>query len=229
MPQTKFVLGKALARGLRPIVAINKIDKADERHMEVLEEVFDLFVALDASSEQLDFPVLYGAAKQGWMMNEPDGARESLGPLLDKVLEHVPEPQVEEGPFQMLVTTIERNPFLGRILTGRIHSGSVKPGDAIHSIHHDGRIVEKGRVSKVLAFRGLERTPIDHGEAGDIVSIAGLETTTVADTIAVPQVTRRSTPSRSIPRPSASPSASMTVRWPAARATRCSPASSASG
>ena len=190
MPQTKFVLGKALARGLRPIVAINKIDKSDERHMEVLEEVFDLFIALDATPEQLDFPVLYGAAKQGWMMNEPDGARESLGPLLDKVMEHVPEPKVEEGPFQMLVTTIERNPFLGRILTGRIHSGSVKPGDAIHSIHHDGKIVEKGRVSKVLAFRGLERTPIDHGEAGDIVAIAGLEITTVADTIAVPQITR---------------------------------------
>ncbi|MHA6689189.1 translational GTPase TypA [Devosia sp. A449] len=190
MPQTKFVLGKALARGLRPIVAINKIDKSDERHMEVLEEVFDLFIALDATPEQLDFPVLYGAAKQGWMMNEPDGPRESLGPLLDKVMEHVPEPKVEEGPFQMLVTTIERNPFLGRILTGRIYSGSVKPGDAIHSIHHDGKIVEKGRVSKVLAFRGLERTPIDHGEAGDIVAIAGLEITTVADTIAVPQITR---------------------------------------
>ncbi|WIY52782.1 translational GTPase TypA [Devosia sp. YIM 151766] len=189
MPQTKFVLGKALARGLRPIVAINKIDKSDERHMDVLEEVFDLFIALDATPEQLDFPVLYGAAKQGWMMNEPDGARESLEPLLDKVLEHVPEPQVEAGPFQMLVTAIERNPFLGRVLTGRIHSGSVKPGDAIHAIHHDGKIIEKGRVSKVLAFRGLERTPIDRGEAGDIVSIAGLETATVADTIAVPQVT----------------------------------------
>ena len=189
MPQTKFVLGKALAQGLRPIVAINKIDKADERHLEVLEEVFDLFVALDASSEQLDFPVLYGAAKQGWMMNEPDGPRESLAPLLDKVIEHVPEPTVEEGPFRMLVTTIERNPFLGRILTGRISSGSVKPGDAIHALHHDGRVIEKGRVSKVLAFRGLERNPIERGDAGDIVAIAGLETTTVADTIAAPSVT----------------------------------------
>ncbi|HTN60856.1 MAG TPA: translational GTPase TypA [Devosia sp.] len=189
MPQTKFVLSKALARGLRPIVAINKIDKGDERHLEVLEEIFDLFIALEATPEQLDFPVLYGAAKQGWMMNEPDGKRESLGPLLDKVLEHVPEPKVEQGPFRMLVTTIERNPFLGRILTGRIFSGSVKPGDSIHSIHHDGKIVEKGRVSKVLAFRGLERTPIDHGEAGDIVAIAGLEITTVADTIAVPSIT----------------------------------------
>ncbi|KRA47921.1 translational GTPase TypA [Devosia sp. Root635] len=189
MPQTKFVLGKALAQGLRPIVAINKIDKADERHLEVLEEIFDLFIALDATPEQLDFPVLYGAAKLGWMANEPDGARESLAPLLDKVIEHVPEPKVETGPFRMLVTTIERNPFLGRILTGRIFSGSVKAGDAIHTLNREGKIVEKGRVSKVLAFRGLERNPIDIGEAGDIVAIAGLETTTVADTIAVPSVT----------------------------------------
>ena len=187
MPQTKFVLGKALAQGLRPIVAINKIDKSDERHLEVLEEIFDLFIALDATPEQLDFPVLYGAAKLGWMANEPDGARESLAPLLDKVLEHVPEPKVEEGPFRMLVTTIERNPFLGRILTGRIFSGSVKSGDAIHTLNREGKIVEKGRVSKVLAFRGLERNPIDEGVAGDIVAIAGLETTTVADTISVPQ------------------------------------------
>ena len=187
MPQTKFVLGKALAQGLRPIVAINKIDKSDERHLEVLEEIFDLFIALDATPEQLDFPVLYGAAKLGWMANEPDGARESLAPLLDKVIEHVPEPKIEEGPFRMLVTTIERNPFLGRILTGRIFSGSVKSGDAIHTLNREGKIVEKGRVSKVLAFRGLERNPIDEGVAGDIVAIAGLETTTVADTISVPQ------------------------------------------
>jgi len=189
MPQTKFVLSKALAQGLRPIVAINKIDKADERHLEVLEEIFDLFIALDATPEQLDFPVLYGAAKLGWMANEPDGARESLGPLLDKVIEHVPEPQVEEGPFRMLVTTIERNPFLGRILTGRIQSGSIKAGDAIHALSRDGKVVEKGRVSKVLAFRGLDRNPIEEGVAGDIVAIAGLETATVADTIAVPSVT----------------------------------------
>ncbi|WP_108396703.1 translational GTPase TypA [Devosia submarina] len=188
MPQTKFVLGKALAQGLRPIVAINKIDKSDERHLEVLEEIFDLFIALDATPEQLDFPVLYGAAKLGWMANEPDGARESLAPLLDKVIEHVPEPKVEEGPFRMLVTTIERNPFLGRILTGRIFSGSVKAGDAIHTLNREGKVVEKGRVSKVLAFRGLERNPIEEGVAGDIVAIAGLETTTVADTIAVPSV-----------------------------------------
>ena len=188
MPQTKFVLGKALSQGLRPIVAINKIDRPDERHLEVLEEIFDLFIALDATPEQLDFPVLYGAAKHGWMSADPAGPKDSLGPLLDKVIEYVPAPKVESGPFRMLVTTIERNPFLGRILTGRIFSGSVKAGDAIHSIGRDGKEVEKGRVSKVLAFRGLERTPVDSADAGDIVAIAGLETTTVADTLAIPSV-----------------------------------------
>jgi GTP-binding protein len=189
MPQTKFVLGKALAQGLRPIVAINKIDRPDERHLEVLEEIFDLFIALDATPEQLDFPVLYGAAKLGWMSDKPEGPKDSLAPLLDKVLEYVPEPKVEEGPFRMLVTTIERNPFLGRILTGRITSGTAKAGDPIHSLNRDGKVVEKGRISKVLAFRGLERTPIDVAEAGDIVAIAGLETSTVADTLTNPSVT----------------------------------------
>lgn len=189
MPQTKFVLSKALAKGLRPIVAINKIDKSDERHLEVLDEVFDLFVALDATSEQLDFPVLYGSAKQGWMAEDPSGPKETLAPLLDKVVAHVPEPEVEEGAFRMLVTTIERNPFLGRILTGRIAAGSVKANDPIHTLNREGKEVEKGRVSKVLAFRGLERTPIEVGEAGDIVAIAGLETSTVADTICAPSVT----------------------------------------
>ena len=196
MPQTKFVLSKALAQGLRPIVAINKIDRPDERHLEVLEEIFDLFIALDATPEQLDFPVLYGAAKQGWMSEKPEGPKETLAPLLDKVIEYVPEPKVEEGPFRMLVTTIERNPFLGRILTGRVFSGSVKAGDAIHALGRDGKVAEKGRVSKVLAFRGLERTPIDVADAGDIVAIAGLEDATVADTLAVPSVT---TPLPSLP------------------------------
>jgi GTP-binding protein len=189
MPQTKFVLGKALAQGLRPIVAINKIDRPDERHLEVLEEIFDLFISLDATSEQLDFPVLYGSGRNGWMAETPDGSRDDqMAPLLDKVVSYVPEPKVEEGPFRMLVTTIERNPFLGRVLTGRITSGSVKAGDAVHSLSRDGKEVEKGRISKVLAFRGLERTPIDSGEAGDIVAIAGLEETTVAHTITIPSV-----------------------------------------
>ncbi len=189
MPQTKFVLGKALAQGLRPIVAINKIDRPDERHLEVLEEIFDLFISLDATSEQLDFPVLYGSGRNGWMAETPDGSRDDqMAPLLDKVLSYVPEPTVEEGPFRMLVTTIERNPFLGRVLTGRITSGSVKATDAVHSLSRDGKEIEKGRISKVLAFRGLERTPIEVGEAGDIVAIAGLEETTVAHTITIPSV-----------------------------------------
>jgi GTP-binding protein len=188
MPQTKFVLGKALAQGLRPIVAINKIDRPDERHLEVLEEIFDLFIALDATPEQLDFPVLYGSGRNGWMADTPDGKRDDMGPLLDKVVSYVPEPKVEDGPFRMLVTTIERNPFLGRVLTGRITSGTVKSNDAVHSLSRDGKEVEKGRISKVLAFRGLERTPIDIGEAGDIVAIAGLEDTTVANTICAPAV-----------------------------------------
>jgi GTP-binding protein len=188
MPQTKFVLSKALARGLRPIVAINKIDRPDERHLEVLEEIFDLFIALDAKPEQLDFPTLYGSAKQGWMSAEPGGPKTDMAPLLDKVVEYVKEPAVEEGQFRMLVTTIERNPFLGRVLTGRIASGQVRAGDAVHALSRDGKEIEKGRVSKVLAFRGLERQPIDVGEAGDIVALAGLEDTTVAMTVCAPQV-----------------------------------------
>src|SRR5207248_1621869 len=123
MPQTKFVLSKALRRGIRPIVAINKIDRPDERHQQVLNEVFDLFAALDATEEQLDFPILYGSAKQGWMSSTPNGAHESTAPLFDLVLAHVPEPTIEEGPLRMLGTTLEANPYLGRILTGRITSG----------------------------------------------------------------------------------------------------------
>ncbi|MCF6325956.1 MAG: translational GTPase TypA [Devosiaceae bacterium] len=189
MPQTKFVLGKALALGLKPIVAINKIDKPDERHDEVLNEVFDLFVALDASEEQLDFPVLYGSAKNEWMAAEPEGPKDSVGPLLDQVLEHVKEPEVEEGPFRMLVTTIQRDAFLGRILTGRVYSGTIQATDAVHALDRDGNQLEKARVSKVLAFRGLERQPVEQGRAGDIISISGLEIATVADTICVPSIT----------------------------------------
>ena len=189
MPQTKFVLSKALKVGLRPIVAINKIDKPDARADEVLNEIFDLFGALDASHEQLDFPVLYGSAKQGWMADSPDGPQESIGPLLDLVLKHVPPPTVDEGPFRLLATTIESNPFLGRILTGRIRSGTVKPNMAVKSIGVDGRQVEVGRISQVLGFRGLERVPVESAEAGDIVALAGLTTTTVADTICDPSVT----------------------------------------
>ncbi|VAW19122.1 GTP-binding protein TypA/BipA [hydrothermal vent metagenome] len=190
MPQTKFVLGKALALGLRPIVAINKIDKPDERHDEVLNEVFDLFVALDASEDQLDFPVLYGSAKNGWMATEPSGPTDSVGPLLDKVLEHVKKPVVEEGPFRMLVTTIQRDAFLGRILTGLVLSGSIKATETVHALDRDSKEIEKARISKVLAFRGLERQPVEQGRAGDIISIAGLEKATVADTICALEVNK---------------------------------------
>jgi GTP-binding protein len=189
MPQTKFVLQKALRLGIRPIVAINKIDRPDERHVEVLNEIFDLFAALDASEEQLDFPVLYGSAKQGWMAAKPEGPKESTAPLLDLVLAHVPEPKTEEGPFRMLSTTLEANPYLGRILTGRITSGIVKPNMPIRALSRDGKVIEEGRISKVLAFRGLERQPIEEGQAGDIVAIAGLSIATVADTVAAPEVT----------------------------------------
>ena len=188
MPQTKFVLGKALALGLKPIVAINKIDKPDERHDEVLNEVFDLFVALDASEDQLDFPVLYGSAKNGWMAMNPEGPDNSVAPLLDTVLDHVSEPEVETGPFKMLVTTIQPDPFLGRILTGRVTSGEIRATQPVHALNRDGKVIEKARVSKVLAFRGLERQPVEQGRAGDIISIAGLAKATVADTLCVPEI-----------------------------------------
>ena len=183
MPQTKFVLAKALKIGLKPIVAINKIDKPEERHVEVVNEVFDLFAALDATDEQLDFPILYGSAKDGWMAPEPDGPRDNMEPLFEMIVNHVDAPQIEDGPFRMLVTTIDANPFLGRVLTGRVRSGSIKPNQPVKVLARDGSLVEQGRVSKVLAFRGVERQAIDVGEAGDIIAIAGLEKATVADTI----------------------------------------------
>ncbi|NBN65820.1 translational GTPase TypA [Microvirga tunisiensis] len=183
MPQTKFVLGKALKLGLKPIVAINKIDKPEQRAEEVLDEVFDLFAALDANEEQLDFPVVYGSAKQEWMATDPTGPAESMAPLFDLIISHVPAPSAEEGSFRMLATTIESNPFLGRILTGRIVAGEAVPNMPIKALSRDGRVVESGRISKVLAFRGLERQPIEKGEAGDIVAIAGLQEATVADTL----------------------------------------------
>lgn len=188
MPQTKFVLGKALGLGLRPIVAINKIDKPESRADEVLDEAFDLFAALDANEDQLDFPTLYGSAKEGWMAGSPDGPKDSMAPLFDMVLEHVPEPATETGPFRMLVTTIGSDPFLGQILTGRIMSGTVKPNQTVRSLSRDGTVVENGRISRVLAFRGLERVPADEAVAGDIVALAGLQKSTVADTICEPGV-----------------------------------------
>ncbi len=190
MPQTKFVTGKALALGLRPIVVVNKIDRPDERIQEVLDEVFDLFVSLDASDEQLDFPVLYASGRNGYA-NEDASLREgTLTPLFQKIVDHVPAPEADfDRPFKFLVTLLDRDNFLGRILTGKVQSGTVKVNSPIHALDNDGKVVEVGRASKLLAFQGLERVPVDEARAGDIVSIAGLAVATVSNTIADPSVT----------------------------------------
>ena len=190
MPQTKFVTGKALALGLKPIVVVNKIDRPDARASEVLDEVFDLFVLLEASDEQLDFPVLYASGRNGYA-GETDDVREgNLSPLFDQIVSHVPAPSADpDGPFKFLVTLLDRDNFLGRILTGLVFSGSIKTNAPIHALSPEGKIVETGRASRIMAFRGLERVPVDTAEAGDIISIAGLTTATVADTIADPSVT----------------------------------------
>ena len=183
MPQTKFVVGKALKVGLRPIVAVNKIDRPDARPDEVVNEVFDLFAALDATDEQLDFPIVYGSGRDGWMAADAAGSGErGLAPMFELVLDHVPPPQVGSGPFRMIGTILEADPFLGRIVTGRIHSGSVKANQTIKVLSGDGATLETGRVSKLLAFRGIERQAIETAQAGDIVAVAGLEKGTVADT-----------------------------------------------
>ncbi|GAB4570666.1 MAG: translational GTPase TypA [Rhodothalassiaceae bacterium] len=191
MPQTKFVTQKALALGLNPIVVINKIDKPDARPMEAHEEVFDLFAILDANDQQLDFPTLYASGRDGWAVREMEDARESLAPLFDLILSHVPEPRpVREGagakPFAMLASMLERDQFVGRVLTGRIEQGSVRVGMTVKSMTRQGKTIEQGRITKLFSFRGLERVPVEEAHAGDIVAIAGLLKTTVADTIADP-------------------------------------------
>jgi GTP-binding protein len=189
LPQTKFVVSKALRMGLKPIVVINKVDRSDARPVEVINEVFDLFAALDATDEQLDFPILYGSAKQGWMATSLEGSHDDgMKPLFDLVLSHVKPPVVEDGPFRLLGTILEANPYLGRIITGRISSGSVKPNQSVKVLDHDGKLIETGRITKVLAFRGIERTAVDEAEAGDIVALAGLPNATVAHTICDPSV-----------------------------------------
>ena len=188
MPQTKFVVGKALKLGLKPIVAINKVDRPDARVTEVVNEVFDLFAALDATDDQLDFPILYGSGKNGWMGTSPEDNGNGMKPLFDLVIKHVAPPVVEEGPFRLLGTILEANPYLGRIITGRISSGSVKPNQSVKVLSRDGKTVETGRITKILAFRGLERQPVELAEAGDIVAIAGLTKGTVADTFCDPAV-----------------------------------------
>ena len=189
MPQTKFVTGKALALGLRPIVVVNKIDRPDARALEVLDEVFDLFVLLDANDEQLDFPVLYASGRNGYAGLTADVREGTLSPLFETIVSHVPAPSADpDGPFKFLVTLLDRDNFLGRILTGLVFSGSIKTNAPIHALSPEGKIVETGRASKIMAFRGLERVPVDVANAGDIISIAGLTTATVADTIADPTV-----------------------------------------
>ena len=191
LPQTKFVVSKALKVGLKPIVVINKVDRSDARPTAVVNEVFDLFAALDASEDQLDFPILYGSAKEGWMAASPDGPKDQgMAPLFDLVTRHVPEPTIEEGPFRMLGTILEANPYLGRVVTGRISSGAVKPNQNVKVLDRTGRLIEVGRLTKVLAFRGLDRTGVEEASAGDIVAIAGLPDATVSHTICAPEVTQ---------------------------------------
>jgi len=184
LPQTKFVTSKALRLGLRPIVLINKVDRPDARPNEVHNEIFDLFAALDANDEQLDFPTLFASAKQGWAAATLEAERKDLSPLFDLIVRHVPPPKVErDRPFRMLATTLEADSFLGRVLTGRIYDGKIKTNMTIKAIGRDGQVVEQARVTKLLAFRGIERLPVEEAEAGDIVAIAGLKSATVADTL----------------------------------------------
>jgi GTP-binding protein len=190
MPQTKFVTGKALALGLRPIVVVNKIDRGDARPQEVLDEVFDLFVALDASDDQLDFPVLFASGRSGFAGRDSSVREGDLTPLFETIISHVPPPAADtDGPFRLLVSLLDRDPFVGRILTGRIASGVLRVNMPIRALEPGGGAVEEGRATKIMAFRGLERVPVDEARAGDIVSIAGLTEATVANTIADPSVT----------------------------------------
>ena len=189
MPQTKFVVSKALKIGLKPIVVINKVDKHDARVTEVVNEVFDLFAALDATDDQLDFPILYGSGKHGWMSAKgPEDVQTNMDALFDLVLQHVPAPVVEDGPFRLLGTIIEANPYLGRLITGRIASGVAKPNQPLKVLSREGKVIEQGRITKVLAFRGIERQPVEEAQAGDIITIAGFEKGTVADTFCAPEV-----------------------------------------
>ncbi len=191
LPQTKFVLTKALKQGMRPIVLINKIDRPDARPDEVLNEIFDLFVALDANEEQLDFPVLYASGRAGWCAESLDAPRENLHPLLDLVLRHVPAPTVDfDAPFSMLATLLDYDPYLGRVLTGRVVSGTAKINAQVHALDLKGNVTDRFRLTKLFSYKGLERAPVESAEAGDIVCIAGMTVATVADTVADPSVSQ---------------------------------------
>ena len=186
MPQTKFVTSKALALGLRPIVVLNKVDKPDAEPDRALDEVFDLFAALGATDEQLDFPALYASGRSGWADTELDGPREDLTALFDLIVAHVPAPRQQsqaDAPFRMLATTLSADPYLGRLLTGRVESGTLRQGDSLKALSRDGSVIERFRATRILAFRGLAQQPVEEARAGDIVSVAGMSKATVADTI----------------------------------------------
>ena len=192
MPQTKFVLGKALKLGLHPIVVLNKIDRQHARPDFVLNEAFDLFAALGATDQQLDFPHLYASGKQGWAVNDLNDEHKDLAPLFEAIVRHTPPPKQETHagePATLLAVLIEADPFLGRLLTGRVETGKITAGMAIKALSRDGKEIERGRISKLLAFRGLKRTAVEEAEAGDIVAIAGLSKATVADTLCALEVT----------------------------------------
>ena len=189
LPQTKFVLGKALAKGLRPIVVVNKVDRPDGRPHMVHDEIFDLFAALDATPEQLDFPMLFASGRNGWAAETLEAERKDLTPLFELVVKHVPAPTVDvNAPFSLLATILSSDPWLGRVLTGRVQTGKVKANMPFKAMDRDGKIIEQGRITKILTFRGLERVPVDEASAGDIVSIAGMTKATVADTLCDPAV-----------------------------------------
>jgi len=190
LPQTKFVVGKALARGIHPIVVVNKVDRGDARPDEVHTEVFDLFAALDASDSQLDFPMLYASGRQGWADESMDGPRQDLSALFDLILRHVPEPKVDpEAPFAMVASILEYDNFLGRVLTGRIEQGRARLNMPVKVLTVEGAVVETGRMTKLLSFRGLERVPVDEAEAGDIIAVAGLSEATIPNTIGALELT----------------------------------------
>jgi GTP-binding protein len=202
MPQTKFVTAKALKLGLKPIVVVNKVDRPDARPHEVLDEVFDLFLSLEATESQLDFPIIYASGRNGWATKDLDQTKDDLKDLFDTIVSHIPAPVADAtAPFSMLVTTLEYDPYLGRVLTGRVHSGVLKPNIAVKAMTHDGQTREMGRISKILAFRGLERVAIERAEAGDIIAIAGLVKTTVADTIVESQSALEPLPAQPIDPP----------------------------
>jgi GTP-binding protein len=189
LPQTKFVLGKALARGLRPMVVVNKIDRGDARPDDVHNEIFDLFAALDATEEQLDFPMLFASGRQGWAVPDLDAPRENLNPLFDLILNHVPAPKLNaDAPFAMVASILESDNFLGRVLTGRVEQGRATVNMPVKVLRLDGTVVETGRLTKLLSFRGLERVAVDEVSAGDIVAVAGLTDATIPHTIAAPEV-----------------------------------------